>query len=279
MESRYEEFEKKRLSSRADRKRGVGAGRPFSHSLKDRLLMLLVYYRLYVTSILVGYLFDLDQTNVLRDIRRLEPLVKECVPLPKKIYERTRRARMLEEVEEYFPGFIAIIDSFEQEIPRPQNKRRRKSYYSGKRKKHTVKTQLAVNKDGLITHRTDHVRGRRHDYDLFKEEHPKLPPGVSGAFDLGYLGVKKDFPKLTPMIPFKRNRWHPRKLSKKKRSYNRKLSKVRVVVEHTISKLKKFRILGEEFRNRLPHYNVMTSIVSGIINMRMLGNSKSTAFL
>ncbi len=62
----------------------IGAGRPFEHPLKDRLLMLLVYYRLYVTSILVGYLFDLDQTNVLRDIRRLEPLVKDCVPLPKR---------------------------------------------------------------------------------------------------------------------------------------------------------------------------------------------------
>ncbi|MCL5068125.1 MAG: transposase, partial [Thaumarchaeota archaeon] len=175
IESRYEEFEQKRLSSRSDRKRGIGAGRPFAHPLKDRFLMLLVYYRLYITSILVGYLFDLDQTNVLRDIRRLEPLAKECLPLPKKIYEGTRRARTLEEVEEYFPGFIAIVDSFEQEIPRPQNKRRRKSYYSGKRKKHTVKTQLAVNKEGLIFHRTDHVRGRRHDYDLFKEKHPKLP--------------------------------------------------------------------------------------------------------
>ncbi|MDG6906001.1 MAG: transposase [Nitrososphaerota archaeon] len=81
----------------------------------------------------------------------------------------------MEEVEEYFPGFIAIIDSFEQEIPRPKNKRRRKSYYSGKRKKHTVKTQLAVNKEGVIFHRTDHVNGRRHDYDLFKENHPKVP--------------------------------------------------------------------------------------------------------
>lgn len=125
IESRYEEYERKRLSVREDRKRKIGAGRPFTHSLKDRLLMLLVYYRLYVTSILTGYLFDLDQTNVLRDIRRLEPLVKECLPLPKKIYERTERARTMEEVEEYFPGFIAIIDSFEQEIPRPENKAKR----------------------------------------------------------------------------------------------------------------------------------------------------------
>ena len=46
-----------------------------------------------------------------------------------------------QEVEQYFPGFIAFVDCTEQQIPRPNNKRRRKMYYSGKKKRHTVKTQ------------------------------------------------------------------------------------------------------------------------------------------
>src|SRR5450756_3240075 len=66
VEPRYEEFERKRLS-RADRKHDVGAGRPFKLSLRDRLLMLLVYYRTYITSTLAAFLFDLDQSNVLKD--------------------------------------------------------------------------------------------------------------------------------------------------------------------------------------------------------------------
>lgn len=45
---------------------------------------------------------------------------------------------VLEEVEIYFPGFQAFIDSTEQEIQRPKNKKRKKEYYSGKKKKHTV---------------------------------------------------------------------------------------------------------------------------------------------
>jgi hypothetical protein len=62
--------------------------------------------------------------------------------LPRKLYKRTRRrARTIDEVEEYFPGFKAFIDSSEQEILRPKNRRKRKSYYSGKKEKHTVKTQ------------------------------------------------------------------------------------------------------------------------------------------
>ena len=83
--------------------------------------------------------------------------------MPKKLYKRTRRrARTIDEVEEeYFPGFKAFVDSTEQEIGRPKNKKRRKSYYSGRRKKHTVKTQYMVNSEGLILHKTGHDRGRK----------------------------------------------------------------------------------------------------------------------
>jgi hypothetical protein len=44
--------------------------------------MLLVYYKLYITHTLSGFLFDLDQSNVHRDIRYMEPLVSSCIPLP-----------------------------------------------------------------------------------------------------------------------------------------------------------------------------------------------------
>jgi len=79
VESRYNEYESKRLSKRK-RQRDVGAGRPFKLNTKERLLMLPVYYRLYITYTLSGFLFDLDQSNVCRDISMLEPLVKLCIP-------------------------------------------------------------------------------------------------------------------------------------------------------------------------------------------------------
>jgi len=85
----YPAYEEKRLY-RPDRKRKVGAGLPFKLPLKDRLLM---YYRLYVTSALLSYLFDLGQTNVLKNIRILELLVSEVLPLPKKVRRKARRLR------------------------------------------------------------------------------------------------------------------------------------------------------------------------------------------
>ena len=273
---KVEEFEERRLS-RETRERDIGAGHPFKLSLKDRILMLIMYYRLYISSNLVGFLFDLDHSNVLRDIRYLEPAIRGCgIPIPQKMYERANRASTLEEVEEYFPGFKAFIDATEQEIPRPKNRLKRKTHYSGKRKRHTVKTQLTVNSGGLILHKTKHARGRRHDYDIFKQNHPDLPDGVKPHVDLGYDGIKKDFPKLNAVIPFKRRGGRNkkgRKLSPKKRLFNKELSKARVVVEHTISRLKKFNIFGNEFRNRLRHYDVMTDIISGLVNLRITGTT------
>src|SRR3954468_3944964 len=72
---RYDKHEIQRLSSikrKTVRERKAGAGRPFKLHLKDRFLMLLVYYRLYITYTLAGFLFDLDQSNICRDIQKIE---------------------------------------------------------------------------------------------------------------------------------------------------------------------------------------------------------------
>ncbi|HET7344382.1 MAG TPA: transposase family protein [Nitrososphaeraceae archaeon] len=200
----------------------------------------------------------------------LEPLIKLCIPLPKKLYKRTRRLRTIDEVEEYFPGFKAFIDSSEQEIPRPtKNKRKRKSYYSGKKKKHTtVKTQYMVNSEGLVLHNTEHKKGRKHDYDVYKNNHPVTPLQVENVFDLGYIGVKNDYPTVKYVLPVRKKR--KSELSDGEKRYNRKHSKLRVIVEHTVSRIKKFGIMGTKFRNRLGRYDHASDIVSGLVNFRII---------
>src|SRR3954452_24773763 len=117
---RYHDYELKRLSKRKNRERSIGAGRSFKLDVKDRFLMLLVYYRLYITYTLAGFLFDLDQSNICsRDIQKIESLVRQCLPMPQKIYNTTKRLNTSEEVEKYFPGFLSFIDCTEQQIPRP----------------------------------------------------------------------------------------------------------------------------------------------------------------
>jgi hypothetical protein len=156
--------------------------------------MLLVYYRLYITYTLAGFLFNLDQSNICRDIKKIKPLIRACLPIPQKICRITKRLKTSEEVEQYFPGFLSFIDTTEQQIPRPMDTNNRKIFYSGKKKKHTLKTQMMVNNRGFIIHKTNHKKERRHDYDIYKEYHPVTPKQVVNVFDLdGYLGAEKDF--------------------------------------------------------------------------------------
>jgi hypothetical protein len=88
---RYTKHELKRLTKRIDRKRKIGAiGRHFKMDLRDRFLMLLIYYRLYITYALAGFLFDLDQkSNICKDVQKIESLVRQCVPIPQNIYNRS----------------------------------------------------------------------------------------------------------------------------------------------------------------------------------------------
>ncbi|MEM2760415.1 MAG: transposase family protein [Nitrososphaerales archaeon] len=125
-----------------------------------------------------------------------------------------------------------------------------------------------VNADGLILHRTGHEKGRKHDYAIFKENHPKIPSEVERYVDLGYKGVQRDFPEAKWVIPVKKRR--KRKLTKGERRYNRKVARKRVRVEHVISKVKKFGIMGNRFRNRLKHYDDASDIVCGLVNFRTM---------
>ncbi len=181
----------------------------------------------------------------------------------------TKRIRTLQEIEQYFPGFLSFIDSTEQQIPRPADNKRKKIFYSGKKKRYTVKTQLMVNNpDGLIIHKTKYKKGKRHDYDIYKKNHPITPKEVVNVFDLEYLGIEKDYLEQLSSLPYKKKR--NLNLSQEEKAYNRIHSKKRIVIEHTICRLKKYRILADVFRNKLKKYNKVSDIVSGLINYRIM---------
>ena len=72
------------------------------------ILILLLYYRSYITQEFVGYLFDLDKSRVCRIIQKLEPILATVIAISK----RKRLSR--QEVE------CLIIDATEQPIERPK---------------------------------------------------------------------------------------------------------------------------------------------------------------
>ena len=95
------------------------------------------------------------------------------------------------------------------------------------------------------------------------------PKQVVNVFDLGYLGVEKDYPDQLSALPYRKKR-NLLQLSKEQKEYNKSHSKKRIVIEHVICRLKKYRILSDAFRNKLRRYNQVTDIISGLINYRIM---------
>ena len=138
----YNKLHQKQLA-RGQRQRKVGAGRKFSLGLEERLVLTLMYLRLYVSQTLLGYMFDLDDSNVSREINeRMLPSLKEVLPLPMQDdllsvpiqQQAKKRIGTLKELLEAYPEFKEVlVDASEQEVPKPKDKLARKQRYSGKK--------------------------------------------------------------------------------------------------------------------------------------------------
>jgi len=266
IQKQYITTEEKRLSKNK-RKRSIGAGRHFDLPLKDRILMLLMYYRMYTTHDMLGMIFDLNKSNVSRNIRYLEPAIKKSIPIPAKKYADSKKVTNIAQLQEFFPELIAITDGTEQQIPRPKNRTKRKTHYSGKKKKHTVQNQITINLNGEIIHKSTHSPGSHHDYKIYKSKHPVLSDQLLQFYDLGYLGIQKDFENQISILPYKKKKG--KELSDWQKEWNKSQSAIRINVEHVIAQIKKFRISGDTFRNKLCRYDVISDIVCGIVNFKI----------
>ncbi len=98
-----------------------------------------------------------------------------------------------------------------------------------------------VNNHGVIIHKTCYKKGKKHDYDIYKKDHPSTPKEVINVFDLGYLGIETDFLEQLSALPCKKKR--NLDLSQEEKEYKKFHSKKRIVIEHTICRLKKYRIM------------------------------------
>ena len=93
------------------------------------------------------------------------------------------------------------------------------------------------------------VPGRRHDKAVAEASRLRLPQRLTVLGDSGFAGL--DVGEAALITPWKRRRGQ-KKLSKKRRAFNRLLARHRIPVEHTLASVKRLRILREEFRNRRP---------------------------
>lgn len=251
--------------------RSEGAGRKSTlRNSYQKLFFILFYYKVYPTYRLAEVVFELDHANVYRWKIFLEGVLKTS--LKQELYLPEVQTRTLTDVFKICPLLKnIIIDSTERPIRRPSNDVDQKKYYSGKKKDHTVKTQIAVSPYGkkkiLFISKT--INGRVHDKTLAEMTLPytnaKPPPNSTLCYDLGYLGIDHDHSIYKKHIhPFKK--LSHKDLSEKQKGSNRIVSSVRVRVEHPFAYMKHFNILRHDFRNKLEYVHTPFEIIACIYN-------------
>ncbi len=254
-----------------NRKRKIGGGRKkVLNTPEDQLLLTLIWAKLCPSYLLLEYLFSIDESTACRTIQETIPLLQSKFILPEP--RKGKKITTLEELKEIIPDLDEILgDATEQKILRPQNKRKRKKYHSGRKKTFTVKTQITTNRQGLIVHLSRASPGRKHDYKLFKESKlaEVIPQETKVYLDSGYQGAQKDYPGFNLIVPHKRTRNH-KELSRSEKIQNHKQRKIRVKIEHTICQLKKFRLLSQTYHYSLQNYTPIFRFIANVVNFRML---------
>jgi hypothetical protein len=258
------------------RLRAIGGGRKAELGVEAQVLVVLMYYRLYLTQILLGYLFNLDDSNVSRLITKLRPVLLEVLPLPAHetvLFGQVKKKRIssLEELLEKHPEFKEVlIDATEQEIQKPKDKQKRKDKYSGKKKRHTLKTQITATNTKLIVHVTRSLPGKFSDVNVLRGTGVlrDLPNAIDVRVDKGYDGIDKDFPNRTFHQPSKARR--NKALDFIQKCLNKIQNGLRFPVEHTLAHLKRFKLLAGIYRGPEAVYDDTFLAIVGLHNFRKL---------
>jgi hypothetical protein len=83
--------------------------------------------------------------------------------------------------------------------------------------------------------------------------------------DTGYAGIRKLH--LNSELPGKKSKFHP--LSRKEKRENRAIARARVLNEHAIGFVKRFRILSERYRNRRKRFGLHFNLIATICNFEL----------
>ena len=263
--AKIDSYDESRLQRRA-RKRALGAGGQYQHDARNRLLMAMIWLRTYPTYEVLGFLFDLHKSNIGRNLETLLAVLRDALGDEIEWPDKTRRQRKMADFMQDFPDVAAIVDATEQPTQRPQDQEHQKAPYSGKKKRHTLKTQLVVGPDGELMDVSDTVPGAQHDKTLYDESGvgDYLDEDEAMMGDAGYQGIQHEHPAV---LPYKKPKGE--ELTKEQKEHNRRLSRIRVVIENTIAQIKTFRVMAEVYRHARENYNDTFRIVAVLVNRRI----------
>jgi hypothetical protein len=270
---------------KGQRRRRPGGGRKGQLSTPELKLFFLLYYlKNYPTFDRLGDLFDLSPGKANENVSRLIPVLRKAqqilqiLPQPHLHFpDQNRQEPEKKEQQPTEEKRKIIIDATERPSQRPGHARKQKHYYSGKKRRHTLKNTIMTDGARGIRVVGPTAPGSQHDFSLLKKElDPEQPAlsSVEAVVDLGYQGMVDHYPGFERIqIPHKK----PRKtktnptpcLTPRQKKENRSIGRARIAVEHLIGDLKAFHILSDRFRNRIDRMaNHAIVLVAGLCNLK-----------
>ncbi|HKB40531.1 MAG TPA: transposase family protein [Gemmataceae bacterium] len=265
--------DRRRRLDRPRRQRAFGGGDDFDLTIADQFLLTIVWLRHYPTQEVLGYLFGVSDSSALRAVARCLPLLeaagKDTMRMPDP--GRGRRKNLPALLKET-PGLAVVLDTFEQPVQRPR--RRQKRYSSGKKKRHTLKSQVAVDEEtGQLVDVAESVPGPTADLEVLKQSKllNRLPKGVGALGDLAYLGVAALHREGLGATPRRKPRGQER--SPEDRRYHRAFARRRIVVEHGICRLRRYQALTQVDRHHRKLHTARVRAAAGLVN-RMMDHRK-----
>src|SRR5438067_3166944 len=200
--------DRRRRLDRPDRQRAPGGGDDFALAVADQFLLTVVWLRHYPTPECLGYLFGASDSTALRAVRRCLPLLEAAGRDTMRLPDPGRGSRRdLPALLRQTPELAVIVDTFEQRTQRPRRSQR--AYYSGKKKAHTLKSQVAADEGGRVVDVGESRPGRWADLKVFRRWGligKLIRAGVGALGDLGYVGLDGVSPRWRAATPRRKPR-------------------------------------------------------------------------
>ncbi len=258
-------IEKHQLKGKKRQRRSGGGRRAKLASPEDQLFFILFYFKTYPLQEVIAFFFGLSQGQANEWIYRLSEILKIAPDLADQLPERDPQ-KLVETLAEY-EVLEFIIDGTERRRERPQNPEQQKSYYSGKKKAHTLKNNLIVHPESRkVCYLSRTTEGKKHDKKICDEEGYTFPPNSILLQDTGFQGFAPA--KVIVLQPKKKPRGQ--ELTVAEKMLNRIISSARIVVENVIAGVKRCRVVKDIFRNTKEHFDdLVMEIACGLHNFRV----------
>lgn len=112
---------------------------------------------------------------------------------------------------------------------------------------------------------TNFSPGKTHDFALFKTSRLPLPKTLQLTADLGYLGIQQLHK--SSHLPKKKSKHQP--LNEQDKKTNRILARQRVLNEHVIGRVKRFKVIAERYRNRRSRFGLRFNLIAAFYNFEL----------